>query len=60
MSLAAVMEMGLPENLRVLPLPDLPPDTLFTTIGTDGTGKADINGDAAALFFFQAVRVRAG
>jgi hypothetical protein len=44
-----VARMSLPENVRALRLPDLPPGTLFATEGPDGPGKAEINGRAAAI-----------
>jgi HEPN/Toprim N-terminal domain 1 len=48
-SFAKAEQMALPSNVRALKLPDLPPNTLFRTLGPDGESRAEINGRAAAI-----------
>ena len=43
------VKLNLPENMRVLRLPDLPEFRDFNTIGPSGAHRADINGRAAAI-----------
>jgi hypothetical protein len=42
-------ELRLPDNIRVLQLPDLPEFKVFSTIGPTGESMHDINGKAAAI-----------
>ncbi|MDE0373795.1 MAG: HEPN/Toprim-associated domain-containing protein [Rhodospirillales bacterium] len=44
-----ISELELPANMRAAPLPELKRFRNFRTRGPDGTGKADINGRAAAI-----------
>lgn len=41
--------LNIPDNMRILKLPDLPEFTKFETLGTSGHHRADINGRAAAI-----------
>jgi hypothetical protein len=41
--------LNVPDNMRILSLPDLPAFKAFPTVGPDGEGVSDINGRAAAI-----------
>lgn len=43
------VDLNVPDNMRILKLPDLPVFQDFETIGPAGTHRADINGRAAAI-----------
>ncbi len=43
------LDLNIPDNMRVLTLPDLPQFRAFDTIGPNGRHKADINGQGAAI-----------
>ena len=43
------VKLNVPDNMRILKLPDLPVFQDFDTIGPAGTHRADINGRAAAI-----------
>jgi len=48
-SYARCMELNIPDNMKVIRLPDRPEFNSFKTIGPNGTQNADINGQAAAI-----------
>lgn len=43
------IEMNIPDNMRIIKLPDLAQFEEFDTIGPNGTHKGNINGKAAAI-----------
>ena len=43
------VKLNVPDNMRILKLPDLPEFQNFNTIGPSGKQRADINGRAAAI-----------
>lgn len=48
-SYARCMELNIPDNMKVIRLPDRPEFNSLKTIGPNGTQNADINGQAAAI-----------
>ena len=46
---ARTQELNIPENMRVLRLPDMPRFKMFKTTGPSGKSTSDINGKAAAI-----------
>lgn len=50
--LRQTLQVPLPSNIRVIRLPDLPPDITFHTIGPDGEAESGVNGRAASIEAF--------
>jgi HEPN/Toprim N-terminal domain 1 len=48
-SFTRTCELNVPDNMRVLKLPDLPTFLNFETVGPNGPHRADINGRGAAI-----------